>query len=139
MAKGYARKSGSNKRNRNTDSASLQALEKKVITIAEQLGRIAATAQNNAEHWAIRPGVYSQLSHIRKRAARLLKRLSTTKDARTNGNRQRAREQSRQKVAAPGKKHRKAPDAVHGIKHSDELITKALTARRRRTGRAREG
>ena len=137
MAKGYANKS-SRKRERTASSESLQALEKRVIGIAEQLGRIAATAQNNAEKWAVGPGFYSELSRIRKRAARLLKRLGT-KELSTNGNRQRAREQSRQMVAAPGKKHRKAPEAVHGVKHSDEVITKAQMSRRQRSSRPREG
>ena len=138
MAKGYAKKSPSTKSDRTASSESLEALEKRVIAIAEQLGRIAATAQTNAEQWAIRPGFYSELSQIRKRASRLLKRLGT-KEFSTNGNRQRAREQSRQKVAAPGKKHRKPPEAVHGVKHSDEVITKALTTRRRRRSWPREG
>jgi hypothetical protein len=138
MAKGYAKKSPSRRRDRAASSESLQALEKRVVAIAEQLGRIAATAQANAEHWTIRPGFYSELSQIRKRASRLLKRLGT-EGLSTNGNRQRARERSRQKVAAPGKKHRKAPKAVHGVKHSDEVITKALTTQRRRSSRPREG
>jgi hypothetical protein len=138
MAKGYTRKSPSKKRDRNASSESLQALEKRVVAIAEQLGRIAGTAQVNAEQWAIRPEFYSELSSIRKRASRLLKRLGM-KELSTNGNRQRTRERSRQKVAAPGKKHRKAPETVHGIKHSDEAITKALTTERRRSGRPREG
>ncbi len=138
MRKGKARKSPSKRRNRIAGSESLQALEKRVVAIAEQLGRIAATAQNNAEQWAVRPGFYSELSHIRKRAARLLKGLGM-KEWSTNGARQRAREQSRRKVAAPGKKHRRAPDTVRGIKHSEEAITKAVAARRRRSSRPREG
>jgi hypothetical protein len=138
MAKGYPKKSPSRKRDRNASSESLQAFENRIVGIAEQLGRLAATAQSNAEHWAIRPGFYSELSRIRKRASRLLKRLGT-EELSTNGNRQPSRERSRQKVAAPGKKHRKAPEAVHGVKHSDEGITKALTTRRRRSSRPREG
>jgi hypothetical protein len=51
----------------------------------------------------------------------------------------RARQQSRQKVAAPGKKHRRAPEILRGVKHSDERISKAMTTRRRRSGRPREG
>jgi hypothetical protein len=137
MAKGYANKS-STKSDRTASSASLQALEKRVVDIAAQLDRIAATAQKNAEHWGIRPGLYSELSQIRKRAFRLLKRIGA-EELNTNGNRQRTRERSRQKVAAPGKKHRKAPEVVHGVKHSDEVITKALTTKRRRSSRPREG
>ena len=138
MAKGNLGKSQFKKGNRSASSESLQALEKRMAAIAEQLGRLAASAQNNSEQWAVHPAFNSQLSHIRKRASRLLKRIGT-KESSTNGKRQRSREQSRQKVAAPGKKHRKAPQAVHGVKHSDEVITKALTTRRRRTGRPREG
>jgi hypothetical protein len=138
MTKGYANNSPSRKRDRTASSELLQALEKRVVDIAEQLDRIAATAQANAAHLGIRPGFYSELSQIRKRASRLLKRVAA-EELNTNGNRQRARERSRQKVAAPGKKHRKAPEAVHGVKHSDEVITKALTTRRRRSSRPREG
>jgi hypothetical protein len=104
MPKRYARKSPSKKSARIESSDTLDALEQKVMAIAEKLGRIAATVQEK-----------------------------------TDVGRARARQQSRKKVAAPGKKHRKAPEAAHGVKHSDELISKALTTRRRRSGRPREG
>jgi len=103
MPKRYARKSPSKKGARIASSDTLNALEQKVMAIAEQLGRIAAAQKK------------------------------------TDGDHPRARERSRKKVAAPGKKHRKAPEGTHGVKHSDELISKALTTRRRRSGRPREG
>ena len=106
MPKRYARKSPSKKSARIASSDTLNALEQKVMAIAEQLGRIAAAAQK--------------------------KRIAASRS------RELANE-SRKKVAAPGKKHRKAPEAAHGVKHSDELISKALTTRRRRSGRPREG
>ena len=105
MPKRYARKSPSKTSARIASSSdTLNALEQKVMAIAEQLRRIAATAQEK-----------------------------------TDAGRARARQQSRKNVAAPGKKHRKAPEAAHGVKHSDELISKELTTRRRRSGRPREG
>ena len=39
------------------------------------------------------------------------------------------------KVDAPGKKHRKAPAATHGIKHSDLMIPKVTAAQNMRKGR----
>jgi hypothetical protein len=39
------------------------------------------------------------------------------------------------KVDAPGKTHRKAPAALHGIKHSDETIPKLKAAQTMRRGR----
>ena len=137
MTKRYARKSPSKKSSRIASSDTLNALEQKVMAIAEQLGRIAATAQEKPDVGLNQPAFQSQLAEIRARTSRLLERFrmgSPSADGR-----ERAREQSRKKVAAPGKKHRKAREAAHGVKHSDELISKELTTRRRRNGRPREG
>jgi len=41
-------------------------------------------------------------------------------------------------VHAPGKRHRRAPAPVRGIKHSDETIAKALAAARTRRAGMRE-
>jgi len=38
------------------------------------------------------------------------------------------------KVDAPGKKHRKAPEATHGVKHSDLMIPKVTAAQKMRRG-----
>lgn len=120
------------------DSESLKGLEQQVIAIAESLGRLAGIAHARTDRWLEQPRFHSQLGRIRQRAARLLARLSAHRS--TNGDgRIGARERSRAKVAAPGKKHRKAPEATPGVKHSDEKITKAETTRRRRTARPRQG
>ena len=39
------------------------------------------------------------------------------------------------KVDAPGKTHRKAPEATPGIKHSDQMIPKVKAAQTMRRGR----
>jgi hypothetical protein len=67
-------------------------------------------------------------------------RLSRQRAAKAREERyRRARQQSREKVAAPGKKHRRAPEILRGVKHSDERISKATTTRRQHSGRPREG
>ena len=121
-------------------SASLSALERQVVAIAEQLGRLAASAQSHTDNWLDAPTFHSQLTRIRDRASALLARLNQG----TSGNgdvtsRSRARERSRAKVSAPGKKHRRAPEPAPGVKHSDERLTKALATSRRKTARPRQG
>jgi hypothetical protein len=136
MPKGYARKSSNQKSTRIATSDTLKMLEQKVIAIAEQLGRIAASAQEKANAELNRRSFRSELAKIRSRTSKLLERVRASSD---DGDRWRARQLSRAKVAAPGKKHRRAPEPAHGVKHSDELISKALTTRRRRNARPREG
>src|SRR5262245_48537592 len=113
MAKRNARPSSStfSKNTRIASSDSLNALEQQVIAIAEQLGRIAGTAQARTNGWLIQPAFRSKLARIRKRAARLLSRLNAAERSTEADERQkRSRQQSRARVAAPGKKHRKAPE-----------------------------
>jgi hypothetical protein len=138
MAKRHARKSSSKKVKRTARSDSLNVLEQQVIEIAEQLGRVAASAEANAAHSFGEFPSLSELRAIRKRASRLLAEISA-KTITSDGHRRRAREQSREKVAAPGKKHRKAPEVLRGVQHSDERISKATTTRRRKNSRPREG
>jgi hypothetical protein len=138
MPKRYARKSSSKKVKRTAGGDSLNMLEKQVIEIAEQLGRVAASAEANAARWLGEFPSLSKLKAIRKRASRLLAQINA-KTIRSDGDRRGAREQSREKVAAPGKKHRKAPEVLRGVRHSDERISKATTTQRRRNSRPREG
>jgi hypothetical protein len=91
-------------------STSAGSVEKRVITLAETIGRIAGGAQTRAE----------RLFKAR-RARSTTATKSTTFSGRSGGH-----------VDAPRKKHRKAPMAVHGVKHSDETIPKANAARRTR-------
>src|SRR5258708_1063143 len=131
MAKRTARSSASKRSTAVANSASLASLERQVITIAEQLGRIAGTAQSKAGDWLEAPAFQTQLTRIRNRASTLLDRINL-QVASNNGNRANttARERSREKVAAPGKKHRNPPVSSRSVMHSDEKIAKALSARR---------
>lgn len=139
MTKRNARRSPSGKSSRIAKSHSLNALEQQVISVAEQLGRIAGTAQARADQWLDQPGFHAQLARIRKRASQLLGRLTNGSTGADGNRRARAREQSREKVAAPGKKHRKAPEPSRGVKHSDQGISKALATARQKSGRPRQG
>ena len=122
------------------DSASLSALERQVIAIAEQLGRLAGSAQAKADGWLDHPAFQSQLTRIRDRASRLMGRLNGKRSPKNGGaSSTAARVRSREKVAAPGKKHRKAPESARGVKHSDQRITKTVAARRRKAARPRQG
>ena len=121
------------------NSDSLNGLEQQVIAIAEQLGRIAGAAQARADQWLDSPRFRAQLTHVRDRASLLLGRLSGHPNGNGTDGATQLRAQSREKVAAPGKKHRKAPDRSRGVKHSDEKIMKAQAARRRRPARPRQG
>ena len=121
------------------NSASLSALEQQVITIAEQLGRLAGTAQARADDWLDPQAFHLQLTRIRKRAAALVSRLDGHRSPPDPATQKNVRARSRAKVAAPGKKHRPRPEPVRGVKHSDERVTKSAAARRRRTARPRQG
>lgn len=122
-------------------SESLKALEQQVIAIAEQLGRIAGAAHGKADSWLEQPALRSQLARIRDRAAALVRRFHAQTPAEGDGLEKKAaaRARSRAKVAAPGKKHRRAPESPRGVKHSDEKVPKALAAARRKTARPRQG
>jgi hypothetical protein len=139
MTKRNVSQLSSKKGRRIAKSNSLNALEQQVISVAEQLGRIAGTAQARADQWLDQPGFQAQLARIRERASQLLGRLSEGSTG-ANGDRlARARERSREKVAAPGKKHRKAPKPSRGVKHSDQGISKALATARKKSARPRQG
>ena len=138
MAKRHAGQSSSTKNIRIADSNSLKSMERQVIAIAEQLGRIAGAAQARTDGWGNQRAFQTQLARIRNRASKLLARLSGNGSA--PDNRQAlARAQSRAKVAAPGKKHRKAPEPSAGVEPSQELNARAIAARRRKPPRPRQG
>jgi hypothetical protein len=137
MAKRHASVSSTTKETRTANSNSLKVIEGQVIAIAEQLGRIAGAAQARADGWINQPAFQTQLAKIRERASKLLHRLSAN-GASADDRRARARERSRAKVAAPGKKHRKAPEPSAGVESSQELKARVIATRRRRP-RARQG
>jgi hypothetical protein len=144
MAKRDARQSSSPKTSpkdamRVAHSDTLRELEQQVIGIATQLGRLAGAAQAKADRWFSQPAFQSQLAQIRNRASALLSRLNSNGGSASDDRRTGVRERSREKVAAPGKKHRKAPGKSRTIKSSSEQTTKAIAARRRTIVRPRQG
>jgi hypothetical protein len=139
MTKRTRPQSSSKQPARVADNNALKALEQQVIAVAEQLGRIAGTAQASADDWLEQPEFHAQLTRIRRRAGQLLGRLVKNSPGADGDRQARARAKSREKVAAPGKKHRKAPAPSRGVKHSEQGVTKALATRRRKTARPRQG
>jgi hypothetical protein len=124
-----------------SDAASLDTMEKRVIALAEQLGRIAGAAQAKTESWLDQPTFRDQLAKIRDGATDLLEHFASRTSSQDIASRQKTSPAGRGggKVDAPGKKHRKAPAALHGVKHSDQRISKANAARQMRRGRQRQG
>jgi hypothetical protein len=114
-------------------------LERRVVALAEQLGRLTATVQGKADRWVDQKKLERQLARVRDGAADLLERLSARRSpaaARPKTGKTQAGGRSGGKVDAPGKKHRKAPASRPGVRHSEESIPKANAARQlRRTRR----
>lgn len=102
------RRSSSNNGGAFTNSESLNALEQQVISVAEQLGRLAGTAQARADHWLEQPIFQSQLTRIRDRASQLLGRLRMHTQE-VQHEEQRVREVRRKKASSSGKKRQRVP------------------------------
>ena len=102
-------------------------MEQRVIAIAEQLGRIAGTAQAKTDAWLDQPAFREQLARIRDSAATLLDQISKLRNGRAVVVQRPPR--SGGKVDAPGKKHRTPPPSIAGVKHSEQAIAKAKAAR----------
>lgn len=141
MTKRTGRSSGSVKIRGTADSPSVSAMQKRVIELAEQLGRIAGAAQAKTDLWLDQPAVSTPLAKIRDGAADLLESLAsrTAQGAGASRPTPASRGRSGGKVDAPGKKHRKAPAVARGVKHSDQKIAKANAARQLKRLRARQG
>jgi hypothetical protein len=117
------------------------AVEKRVVALAEQLGRLVGTAQAKADGWADLPALNDQLMRIRDGATGLLEHLrgGLARSPRKKPGRKpaaKAAGRSGGKVDAPGKAHRK-PSARAAVKKSEQMIPKAKAAREMR--RARRG
>lgn len=106
-------------------------IERRIVALAEQLGRLAGTVQSKTDLFLDEEKLRVQLSRVRDGAADLLERLSARrspppvqKTPRTS----QPKGRSGGKVDAPGKKHRKAPAPQPGVRHSEQSIAKANTA-----------
>ena len=139
MAKRHAGESSQKKDQRIAESESLKSIERQIIGIAAQLGRIAGAAQARTGGLRHQRRFHTELGRIRRRALQLLRRLSVDGSTASADGHVQAREQSRAKVAAPGKKHRQAPEPAAGVEPSQELKARAIAARRRKPPRPRQG
>jgi hypothetical protein len=113
------------------------AVEKRVVALAEQLGRLVGTAQATADGWVDLPALNSQLIRIREGAAGILEQLRAgrLRTARKKPGRKpaaKAAGRSGGVVDAPGKTHRKPPARTAAVKKSDQMIPKAKAARQMR-------
>jgi len=136
-----------------TEKSTADAVEQKVVALAEQMGRLIGTVQARAEGWLDRTTLQNQLTGIRESAAEVLTHLNprgpapASESGQAGGSGQSSRRRtsaaaaksgrSGGKVDAPGKKHRGPMPSARGAKHSDERIAKLRTAsevRRRRKG-----
>ena len=97
-------------------TATTDAMERRVVAFAEQLGRIVGTVQAKTEGWMDRDALNRQIASVRDSAAELLEHLeaSVTK-AKTKAvgaaTTAKIKGRSGGVVDAPGKKHRKPTPA----------------------------
>jgi hypothetical protein len=114
-------------------TSATDTVEQRLISFAEQLGRIAGTVQARADGWLNRQTLSDQLTRIRDGAADLLDHLeSGTASIEAAPAKKKKTGRSGGKVDAPGKTHRKPPPSARGTKHSDEMIPKGNAAQRMR-------
>ena len=117
-------------------TSATDTVEQRLVSFAEQLGRIAGTVQARADGWLDRQTLNDQLTRIRDGAADLLDHLgsgtASIAAAPAAAAQKRKTGRSGGKVDAPGKTHRKPPPSARGTKHSDEMIPKGNAAQRMR-------
>ena len=126
-------------------TSAADAIEQRVVALAEQLGRLVGSVQARTDGMLDRQAMNEQLTRIRDGATGLLgqlgvpalaprrrapKRKAKAKSAAAGKTGSRGR--SGGKVDAPGKAHRKAPPRTRSVKHSDQTISKTKAARQTR-------
>ena len=126
-----------------------QAVEKRILALAEQLGRLIGTAESKAEGWFDQKTLNRQVEQIRDSASELLEHLggviesgraatrpAAAKPAATTGTPPPAG-RSGGTVDAPRKAHRQRAKSVRGAKHSDQTVAKIKGAKTMRRGNRR--
>ena len=119
----------------NGGTTTADPMEQRVVTFAEQLGRIAGTLQAKAEGWMDREALAKQIASVRDRAAELLEQLArgATKGSKRNPVATAALGKTKGRsggvVDAPGKKHRKPIQADPGANIADSQAAKMRMAR----------
>jgi hypothetical protein len=98
-----------------------EGLERRVLALAEQLGRAVGTVQVQADRLVDRKALSAQLARVRDGASQLISSLGRQ---RTPPRPVRA-PRSGGVVDAPGKTHRPRPASARGVKKSDQMVAKA--------------
>jgi hypothetical protein len=129
-----------------TDKA--QAVERRILALAEQLGRLIGTAESKAEGWFDQKTLNRQVEQIRDSASELLEHLGGAIESGRAATRSAATKpptpdapppagRSGGTVDAPRKAHRQRARSVRGAKHSDETVAKIKGAKTMRRGQRR--
>jgi hypothetical protein len=125
-------------------TSTADAIEQRVVALAEQLGRLVGSVQARTDGMFDRQAMNDQLTRIRDGATGLLGQLGVpTPASRRRAPKRKAKAKSVAagkagtgrsggKVDAPGKAHRKAPPRTRSVKHSDQTISKTRAARQTR-------
>ena len=100
---------------RTSDATTTDAMEKRVVAFAQQLGRMVGTVQAKTEGWMDRDALHKQIASVRDSATELLDQLKTTVTKATKKTTKtvsaavasKSKGRSGGVVDAPGKKHRK--------------------------------
>jgi hypothetical protein len=114
------------------DAPGADAMERRLLAFAEQLGRIAGNVQARAEGWMDREALQKQMAGVRDGAAGLLKQLAgatKTPAKKPRASAARPRGRSGGVVDAPGKKHRKPQPTDTGRSTADSQAAKMRTAK----------
>jgi len=128
------------------DATTADAMEKRVLAFAEQIGRIAGTIQAKAEGWMDRETLNRRIASVRDGAAELLEHLASSatsaaeKKPAAAATRRQDKGRSGGVVDAPGKKHRKPrptdPDAsLAGSQAAKMRMARTMVKTNRRRGR----
>jgi hypothetical protein len=110
------------------------AMERRVVAFAEQLGRIVGTIQAKAEGWMERETLHTQIASVSDGAAHLLEQLAGSTTKASNKKRAAAAARSGNKgrsggvVDAPGKKRRKRTPTDPGANIANSQEAKMRTA-----------
>ena len=123
-------------------TSAADAIEQRVVALAEQLGRLVGSVQARTDGMFDREAMHDQLTRIRDGATGLLGQLGVPTPTRRRAAKRKAKAKaaaagkagtrSGGKVDAPGKAHRKAPPRTRSVKHSDQSISKSKAARQTR-------
>jgi hypothetical protein len=125
-------------------TSTADAIEQRVVALAEQLGRLVGSVQARTDGMFDRQAMNDQLTRIRDGANGLLGQLGVPMPAqRRRAPKRTAKAKSAAagkagagrsggKVDAPGKAHRKAPPRTRSVKQSDQTIFKSKAARQTR-------